>query len=92
MSTIFTVGKIAFEDASFEASQQCFNFIIEKTNSKSELINAHLYLTKIAVAAKNPETEALFQNIFKAFGKNTLTLKIQVAYADFLTFSENKPN
>jgi tetratricopeptide (TPR) repeat protein len=92
LNTIFTVGKIAFEDASFEASQQCFNFIIEKTNSKSELINAHLYLTKIAVAVKNPETEALFQNIFKAFGKNTSTLKIQVAYADFLTFSENKPN
>jgi tetratricopeptide (TPR) repeat protein len=92
LSTIFTVGKIAFEDASFEASQQCFNFIIEKTNSKSELINAHLYLTKIAVAIKSNETEALFQNIFKAFGKNTSTLKIQVAYADFLTFSENKPN
>jgi tetratricopeptide (TPR) repeat protein len=92
LSAIFTVGKIAFEDTFFEASQQCFNFIIEKTNSKSELINAHLYLTKIAVAIKNPEAEALFQNIFKAFGKNTSTLKIQVAYADFLIFSENKPN
>jgi tetratricopeptide (TPR) repeat protein len=92
LNTIFTIGKIAFEADSFEASQQCFNFIIEKTNSKSELINANLYLTKIAVAIKSPETEALFQNLFKDFGKNTSTLKIQVAYADFLTFSENKPN
>jgi tetratricopeptide (TPR) repeat protein len=92
LSTIFTVGRIAFEDASFDASQECFNFIIEKTNSKSELINAHLYLTKIAIALKSTETEALFQNIFKTFGQNTSTLKIQVAYADFLTFSENKPN
>jgi tetratricopeptide (TPR) repeat protein len=92
LSSIFTIGKIAFEDTSFEASQQCFNFIIEKTNSKNELIDANLYLTKIAVAIKSPETEALFQNIFKTFGKNTATLKIQVAYANFLTFSENKPN
>jgi tetratricopeptide (TPR) repeat protein len=91
LNTIFTIGKIAFEDRSFEDSMHCFNFIIEKSNTKSEIINANLYLAKIAIAAKNPETAALFTAIFKRFGKNTATIRIQVAYAAFLTFSKNEP-
>ncbi|MFQ3182302.1 MAG: tetratricopeptide (TPR) repeat protein [Polaribacter sp.] len=91
LSAILTIGKIAFEDNYFAAAQQCFNFIVAQSNNKSEVINAHLYIAKIAVVTKNPETETLFQNLFKIFGKNTSTLKIQVAYADFLTFSQNKP-
>jgi tetratricopeptide (TPR) repeat protein len=91
LSAILTIGKIAFEDNYFAAAQQCFNFIVTQSNNKSEVINAHLYIAKIAVVTKNPETETLFQNLFKIFGKNTSTLKIQVAYADFLTFSQNKP-
>jgi len=92
LSAIFTIGKIAFEDNYFAASRQCFNFIIANSGIKSEVINANLYISKIAVATKNPNTEIIFQNLFTTFGKNTSTLKIQVAYADFLTFSENKPN
>ena len=91
LGAILTIGKIAFEDRSFNASMQCFNFILEKSTTKSELINANLYLIKIAVATKNPETKSLFESVFKHYGKNTATLKIQVAYAAFLTFSENKP-
>ncbi|MFT5959410.1 MAG: tetratricopeptide (TPR) repeat protein, partial [Polaribacter sp.] len=91
LGAILTIGKIAFEDSSFNASMQCFNFIIENSNAKNELINANLYLIKIAIATKNPETESLFESVFKQYGKDTATLKIQVAYATFLTFSENKP-
>jgi len=91
LGAILTIGKIAFEDSFFNASMQCFNFIIEKSNAKSELINANLYLIKIAVATKNPEIKNLFESVFKQYGKKTATLKIQAAYAAFLTFSENKP-
>ena len=91
LSAIFTVGKTAFENNAFETSQKCFNFIVEKSNTKSEIINANLYLTKIAVATKSPETKKLFSSIFKRFGKNAATIKIQVGYADFLTFYKNKP-
>lgn len=91
LNAIFTIGKIAFENTSFDAAQQCFNFIVESTNDKNEAINAHLFLARIAIETKNPETEKLFQNLFTEFGKNTATINLQVAYADFLTFSENKP-
>ncbi len=83
--------KTAFKNNAFDASQKCFNFVVEKSKTKSEIINANLYLTKIAVATKNPETKKLFSSIFNRFGKNTATIKVQVGYADFLTFSENKP-
>ena len=91
LSAIFTVGKTAFKNNAFDASQKCFNFVVEKSKTKSEIINANLYLTKIAVATKNPETKKLFSSIFNRFGKNTATIKVQVGYADFLTFYENKP-
>ncbi|AUC85721.1 hypothetical protein CW731_10670 [Polaribacter sp. ALD11] len=91
LSAIFTIGQIAFNNKAFDASQECFNFIIEKSTTKSEVINANLYLVKIAVATKNPGTETLFQHLFTTFGKNAATVNLQVVYADFLTFSENKP-
>lgn len=91
LSAIFTIGKTAFENNAFDASQKCFNFVIEKSNTKSEVINANLYLTKIAIATKSPEVKKLFLNIFKRFGKNTATIAIQVGYAEFLTFYKNKP-
>lgn len=92
LNAIFTIGKIAFENQSFTAAQECFNYIIANSSVKSEIINAHLFLTKIAVKTKNPETDNLFQNLFTEFGKNSTTLNLQVEYADFLTFSKNKPN
>jgi len=91
LSAVFTVGKTAFENNAFDTSKKCFNFVVEKSNTKSEIINANLYLTKIAVATKSPETKKLFSGIFKRFGKNAATITIQVGYADFLTFYENKP-
>ncbi|MDG1227870.1 MAG: tetratricopeptide repeat protein, partial [Polaribacter sp.] len=49
-------------------------------------------IAKIAVATNSFSAENLFESLFKEFGKNILTLKLQVVYADYLTFSKNKPN
>ena len=91
LSAIFSLGKIAFENKSYIDSKKCFNFIIKESTLDEEKIDANLYLTKISVATNNPETENLFQKLFSEFGKNTLTIKLQVAYADFLTFTKNEP-
>jgi tetratricopeptide (TPR) repeat protein len=91
LSSIFDLGIVAFEHTDFEAAILCFNFIKEKSVVKEEKIDANLYLSKIAVATKNPETEQLFQSLFKEFGINTATIKLQVEYADFLTFNKDKP-
>jgi tetratricopeptide (TPR) repeat protein len=91
LSEIFSLGKLAFENSDFDASQKCFDFIIEKSTQKEDKIDAHLYVVKIAVATKSQQTEALFQSIFNQFGKNTETIALQVEYADYLTFTKNTP-
>ena len=91
LSSIFDLGKLAFNSSDFDVAQQCFDFINKKSVLEQEKINANLYIAKIAVATKNTNTEVIFESIFKLFGKNASTIKIQVAYADFLTFQRNEP-
>lgn len=91
LSAVITLGKIAFENEDYEAAEECFNFIKVKSTLKEDLIAANLYIVKVAVALKNPETDAIFQSLFTQFGKNRSTINLQVEYADFLTFQKNNP-
>lgn len=91
LAEIFNLGKIAFDNADYEASKKCFYFVNENAFLVEERIDANVYLAKIAVAAKNLETENLFQQLFIEFGKNQQTIDLQVTYADYLTFSKNEP-
>ena len=91
LAEIFNLGKIAFDNADYEASKKCFYFVNENGFLVEERIDANVYLAKIAVAAKNLETENLFQQLFIEFGKNQQTIDLQVTYADYLTFSKNEP-
>ncbi|PKV66102.1 tetratricopeptide repeat protein [Polaribacter sp. Hel1_33_49] len=91
LSAIFDLGRIAFDHNDFKVAALCFDFINKKSFLKEEKIDANLYLLKIAVATKNPKTTELFESLFNEFGINTSTIKVQVEYADFLTFSKNKP-
>ena len=91
LTEIFSLGKLAFDNKDLDAAKQCFDFINEKSTLIEEKVDANLYLAKIAVALKNPETEAFFKSLFIEFGKNAQTINIQTEYADFLTFSKNEP-
>lgn len=89
LSIIFNLGKLAFDNKNYDAAKNCFDFINLKTALKEEKIETNLYLAKIAVATKNPETETIFNSLFKEFGLNEFTIALQVAYADYLTFNKN---
>jgi tetratricopeptide (TPR) repeat protein len=89
LAEIFSLGKLAFDNKDYETAKLCFDFISEKTSFIDEKINTNLYLAKIAVATRNPATEKLFESLFTEFGITELTIKLQVEYADFLTFSKN---
>ncbi len=91
LSEIFSLGKLSFNNKDYEAAQQCFSFIDEKSTSKQEKIEANLYIAKIAVATNNKETASIFQNLFDEFGKNQETINLQIEYADYLTFSKSEP-
>lgn len=91
LSEIFKLGKIAFNNDDFKAAKTCFSFINEASILKEDKIEANVYLAKIKVITKDPETESFFDDLFNQFGKNSQTIALQVEYADFLTFSKNKP-
>ena len=91
LAEIFSLGKLAFDNKDYETAKLCFDFISEKTSFIDEKINTNLHLAKIAVATKNPATEKLFESLFTEFGITEFTIKLQVEYADFLTFSKNDP-
>ena len=92
LGAIFDLGKIAFDNKNYKDAEECFTFINQTTKLSEEKIAAYLYIAKIAVVTNSPDAENLFESLFNEFGKNILTLKLQLVYADFLTFSQNKPN
>ncbi|QVY64553.1 hypothetical protein [Polaribacter sp. Q13] len=92
LNSVFDLGKIAFDNKDYIAAKECFNFITQQETLPIEKIDASLYLAKIAVVTNNPKVEKLFLSLFNQFGKNSSTIKLQVEYADFLTFKKDQPN
>ena len=92
LNGILNLGKITFENNAFEATKNCFNYVLENPqNLENELI-AKLYLLEVNMKTSEPvETvEAQFQQLFKQYGKNLSTLSIQTIYAEFLAFKKNE--
>lgn len=89
LSQIFLLGKIAFENTDYDSAKQIFSFVNENALFDEEKLEANLYLAKIAIKTKSNQTEGLFQRLFSTFGKNQATIKLQVLYADYLTFQKN---
>ena len=90
---IVNLGKITFENNDFEATKNCFDYVLENTvNLETELI-AKLYLLEVAnkTNASTEAIEAQFQQLFNQYGKNIATLNIQAIYAEFLAFKKNEP-
>lgn len=94
LSPIIDVGKMAFENKSYESAKNCFNFVLENTNNIETELTAKLYMLQIDMemnAAIN-DIEIQFQQLFNQYGKNVNMLNIRVAFAEFLAFRKNEPN
>jgi len=93
LNGIVEIGKIAFENKSYESAKNCFNYVLENNkNIETELV-AKLYLLEIDMNtnAAIPVIETQFQELFNQYGKNINTLGIQAIYAEFLAFKKNEP-
>jgi tetratricopeptide (TPR) repeat protein len=91
LSNINTLGKTAFNNKDYTAAKAAFSFVLSNSNFIEEKLFAHLYLLRSAVATNDPKAEALFTKVLSSYGKTVATLQIQIAYADFLTFTKNDP-
>jgi len=93
---ISELGDIAFTNKDYETANTGFTYILENTKNPNQLLDANLYLLKIAIAtsSSNKElkiVEQKFLQLFSTYGNGSSTLDIQIAYADFLTFKNDNP-
>ncbi|WP_372745045.1 tetratricopeptide repeat protein [Lutibacter sp.] len=93
LEPIMDIGKIAFENKSYEAAKNCFRFVLENIPNLETELTAKLYLLEIDMDtnASNESIENQFQQIFTQYGKNQNTIGIQAIYAEFLAFKQNEP-
>ena len=88
---IINLGFNSYNSKAFETAKKCFDFILEKSPFIDQILTANLYSVKIAIATNQENIESLFEAIFTRYGKKSTTLKIQLEYADYLTFKKNEP-
>jgi tetratricopeptide (TPR) repeat protein len=93
LTPISSLGEIAFDNYDFDATSDCFNYILENSENKEEIIDSKLYLLHIAIETNEnkEEVDAMFQQLFTEYGKTPHTINIQIVYADFLAFELNVP-
>jgi tetratricopeptide (TPR) repeat protein len=88
---ILDLGYNSYSNNAFETAKKSFDFILEKSPFIDQVLIANLYSVKIAIATNQQNIDSLFDAIFTRYGKKSATLKIQLEYADYLTFKKNAP-
>ena len=91
LENIGTLGNIAFQDQDYIAAKNCFSFLLKNSNFLEEKIISELYLLRVSAATENTSIEQKFENVLDRYGTNANTIKIQIEYADYLTFQKGKP-
>lgn len=96
LSRLVQLGDIAFYDKDYNTSKEAFTYILENTKDPNLILNANSYLLEVAIklASTKKEIEVVeekFQELFTKYGRTNSTLELQMAYADFLTFTKDQP-
>lgn len=96
LERIREVGTISYENKDFKTADNCFAFIIENSIDKSEQLEAQIYLLQIQDYYVNAKTERIainqkYQKLIDEYGTNPNTISLQIAYANFLSFSFDQP-
>ncbi|MDF0717619.1 tetratricopeptide repeat protein [Muricauda sp. 334s03] len=89
------LGSIALEDKDWETAAEIYEYIEDNTENPRTRLNAELNL--IDIALENPtekvleDVEKKFEDLVEEYGNQSITLQLQVAYANFLTFKKEEP-
>ena len=94
------IGVASFEDDELETSKNIFNFILENSSpnqlDQKYILSVKIYLLQIdKELAENKsqlkKVDEKFQNLLLEYGKNNLSLDLQIAYANFLSYTYEQP-
>ncbi|MCF6223268.1 MAG: tetratricopeptide repeat protein [Flavobacteriaceae bacterium] len=96
LDRIYEIGIISFENNELETSKTIFDFVLNKNldnNSNQKIVlQSKIYLVQIDNKLANSNTafkkvDASYQSLLKQYGKNTQSIDLHLAYADFLAFN-----
>lgn len=95
LNRLGNLGEIALESNDKQTAVSAFEFIVEQAGQPSTKLNAQLNLIQIELLDAKGKKLAAIDNQFKAlletYGLNGKTLKLQIAYANFLAFKSESP-
>jgi len=95
MDRLENLGSIALDDKDWETATEIYDYIVDNTENPRTRLNAELNL--IDIALENPTEKVLkdvqkkFDDLVEEYGNQSITLQLQIAYANFLTFKKEEP-
>ncbi len=97
LERIIEVGTLSFENKDYDTSKKSFDLILEHTPDQKTKLQAQTYLLQISnelASTKNElnEVDKSFQDLLNQYGLSTSTINLQMAYANFLSYSFNQPD
>ncbi|GGW48066.1 hypothetical protein GCM10007383_35200 [Arenibacter certesii] len=89
------LGKLALDKREAKVASDIYNFIVENSSYKREVLDAQLNLIGISLLDAGDKellsVEKTFSELIQEYGFQMETLQLQIAYAKFLTFNRNNP-
>lgn len=90
LDRLSNLGEIAQDSKDLETANAAYSFIVENAGQPTTILNAELNLLAIALLnAKGKKLDAIekkYRALLNEYGFNGKTLRLQIAYANFLTF------
>jgi tetratricopeptide (TPR) repeat protein len=96
LERIQEVGTISYENNAYSTAENSFAFIAENSTDKSEQLQAQIYLLQIEDYFIKNQKERItidekYQKLIDDYGINPNSISLQIAYANFLSFSFDNP-
>lgn len=97
LKKIFELASISLEAKNYKTAVDAYTFVKDNSNNLLEILKAErkLLIIGIKTAVTDEELNQVdkkFNELFKEYGKGSNTVRLQMAYADFLTFRMDKPS
>ncbi|HET8808668.1 MAG TPA: tetratricopeptide repeat protein [Flavobacteriaceae bacterium] len=94
LRSIFDLALIAKEEKKLETATEILNYLIENEITVDGKLRAHGILMNLkvenATEKEHSEIETDFQQLFSTYGKNAATFPLQIEYANFMAFHQDK--
>jgi len=92
---LIDLSDIAYNQGELDVAQEIYYFILKETQDETTRLDSELQLINIQLQQENTSTldnvEKKYKELLQIHGIKNTTLRLQVAYAKFLTFKRNTP-